>query len=92
MTDFQVSDLGEARDAIQQAVAAKTRLELVAAGTKRHLGRSASYDAVLDTSAMAGIDYQPEELALTLRAGTPMNVVEKALADARQMLAFRTTT
>ena len=59
MTDFQVSDLGEARDAIQQAVAAKTRLELVAAGTKRHLGRSASYDAVLDTSAMAGIiDYQ----------------------------------
>ena len=89
MTDFQVSDLGEARDAIQQAVAAKTRLELVAAGTKRHLGRSASYDAVLDTSAMAGIiDYQPEELVLTLRAGTPMNVVEKALADARQMLAF----
>lgn len=89
MTDYQVGDLNEAQDAIQQAVAAQTRLELVAAGTKRHLGRAATYDAVLDTSAMAGIiDYQPEELVLTLRAGTPMNVVEAALADARQMLAF----
>lgn len=89
MTEFQVGDLNEARDVIQQAVAAKTRLELVAAGTKRHLGRSASYDAVLDASGMAGvIDYQPEELVLTLRAGTPMNIVEDALAEARQMLAF----
>ena len=89
MTDYQVGDLNEARDAIQQAMAAQTRLELVAAGTKRHLGRAVAYDAVLDTSAMAGIiDYQPEELVLTLRAGTPMNIVESALADARQMLAF----
>ncbi|MGC6453045.1 MAG: FAD-binding protein [Candidatus Puniceispirillaceae bacterium] len=89
MTDFQVADLSEARDVIQQAVAEKTRLELVGAGTKRHLGRAASYDSVLDASAMSGIvDYQPEELVLTLRAGTPMNIVEDALADARQMLAF----
>ena len=89
MTEYQVGDLNEARDAIQQAMAAQTRLELVAAGTKRHLGRAVAYDAVLDTSAMAGIiDYQPEELVLTLRAGTPMNIVEAALAEARQMLAF----
>jgi len=89
MTDFHVGDLDQAREAIQQAVAAKTRLEVVGAGTKRHLGRAARYDAVLDASAMSGIiDYQPEELVLTLRAGTPMNLVEDALADARQMLAF----
>lgn len=89
MTEFQVGDLNEARDVIQQAVAAKTRLELVAAGTKCHLGRVVRYDAVLDASAMSGIiDYQPEELVLTLRAGTPMNIVEDALAEARQMLAF----
>ena len=38
---------------------------------------------------MSGIiDYQPEELVLTLRAATPMNIVEAALAHARQMLAF----
>ena len=89
MTEFRVGNLNEACEAVQQAVAQGTRLELVAAGTKRHLGRGASYDAVLDASAMSGIiDYQPEELVLTLRAGTPMNIVETALAEARQMLAF----
>lgn len=89
MAEFQVNNLGEVVEAVQQAVADKLRLEVRAAGTKRHLGRIASYDQVLDVSALAGIiDYQPEELVLTLRAGTPMNIVEKALADARQMLAF----
>ena len=89
MSDFQVSNLGEVAEAVQQAMADKTRLEVRAAGTKRHLGRVANYDHMLDVSAMSGIvDYQPEELVLTLRAGTPMDVVEKALSDARQMLAF----
>ena len=89
MTDIAASDLNQVQDAVQDAVAARSRLELRAAGTKRHLGRSATYDAVLDVSAFNGIvDYQPEELVLTLRAGTPMDVVEQALAEARQMLAF----
>jgi len=89
MTDIVISDLQQAQDAIQDAVAAKSRLELRAGGTKRHLGRAASYDAVLDVSAFSGIiDYQPEELVLTLRAGTPMEIVEAALAEARQILAF----
>lgn len=89
MTDFQVNNLGEVAEAVQQAMAEKARLEVRAAGTKRHLGRASSYDHVLDVSALSGIvDYQPEELVLTLRAGTPMNIVEAALADARQMLAF----
>ncbi|MEC8643392.1 MAG: FAD-binding protein [Pseudomonadota bacterium] len=89
MTDIVVTDLQQVQDAVQDAMAAKSRLELRAAGTKRHLGRAASYDSVLDVSAFNGIvDYQPEELVLTLRAGTPMDVVEAALAEARQMLAF----
>ena len=89
MSDIVVSDLQQVQDAVQDAVAARLRLEPRAGGTKRHLGRAASYDAVLDVSAFAGIvDYQPEELVLTLRAGTPMKAVEAALAEARQILAF----
>jgi glycolate oxidase FAD binding subunit len=89
MTDILATDLQQVQDAVQDAVAAKSRLELRAAGSKRHLGRAATYDAVLDVSAFDGIvDYQPEELVLTLRAGTPMDVVEAALAEAGQMLAF----
>ena len=89
MTDIVVTDLQQVQAAVQDAIAAKSRLEIRAAGTKRHLGRAASYDAVLDVSAFNGIvDYQPEELVLTLRAGTPMDVVDAALTGARQMLAF----
>ena len=89
MTEYQIDNLGQAAEAIRQVTADGQRLELCGAGTKRHLGRIASYDHLLDAGGMSGIiDYQPEELVLTLRAGTPMNVVEDALAGARQMLAF----
>ena len=89
MIDIQATNLQEVQDAIQAALSARARLEVRAAGTKRHLGRETGYDDVLDVSAMSGlVDYQPEELVMTLRAGTPMDQVEKALANARQMLAF----
>ena len=58
MTDIVASDLQQVQDAVQDAVAAKSRLELRATGTKRHLGRAAGYDSVLDVSAFNGIvDY-----------------------------------
>ena len=39
---------------------------------------AAAYDRVLDVSAMSGIiDYQPEELVMTLRAGTPMDQLKR---------------
>ena len=89
MTDLVVSDLHQVQEAVRDATEDRKRLEVRCTGTKRHLGRATSYDAILDVSSMAGIvDYQPEELVLTLRAGTPMNVVETALAEARQMLPF----
>ena len=46
-------------------------------------------DQVLDVSGISGIvDYAPEELVVTLRAGTPMREVEALLAQRNQMLAF----
>jgi len=63
MTEFRIDNLGEAAEAIQQAMADGQRLEVCGAGTKRHLGRIASYDHLLDVGGMSGIiDYQPEEL------------------------------
>ena len=34
------------------------------------------------------VDYQPEELVLTVRAGTALAEIEAELAQANQMLAF----
>ncbi|MGB2295707.1 MAG: FAD-binding protein, partial [Candidatus Puniceispirillum sp.] len=81
--------LADVRDIVSAAVADNTRLEVRAGGTKTALGRISDADAVLDVSKMAAvIDYQPEELILTLRAGTPLAEVEALLANANQMLAF----
>jgi len=89
MKKAQIANLGEARDLIHDMMEAGQRLEILAGGSKRRLGRTCSADQIMDVSAMAGIiDYQPEELVLTLRAGTPMTVVDAALDEARQMLAF----
>ena len=81
--------LADVSDIINAGIADEMRLEVRATGSKKALGRKGSYDGVLDVAKMAGvIDYQPEELILTLRAGTPLGDVEALLENANQMLAF----
>ena len=58
-------------------------------GSKIDLGKPMRCDQILDLSGLSGIvDYAPEELVVTLRAGTPMREVEALLAQRNQMLAF----
>jgi glycolate oxidase FAD binding subunit len=64
-------------------------LEVIAAGTKRDLGRPVEAPHLLDTTAFAGIKvYEPEELVLTAGPATPLAEIERALDSAQQMLAF----
>jgi glycolate oxidase FAD binding subunit len=64
-------------------------LEIIGAGTKRGLGRPLQTAYVLDLSALAGITlYEPEELVLVAGAGTPLAVIEDALHERNQQLAF----
>jgi glycolate oxidase FAD binding subunit len=89
VTRFAPSDLGELRDVIGEALAAKEPLELVAGATKRELGRPLQLPRTLDLSRLTGIrDYQPSELILTAGASTPLDEIEATLAPARQMLGF----
>jgi glycolate oxidase FAD binding subunit len=75
-------------DLMQQAVAERAALSVCGGGTRRALYASADR-RVLDMSGLSGItQYQPEELVLSLRAGTPLDYVESVLAEQRQMLAF----
>jgi glycolate oxidase FAD binding subunit len=63
-------------------------LEPVGGGTKRAIGRPVVAD-VLEVGALAGIvNYEPAELVLTARAATPLAVIDAALADNAQRLAF----
>ena len=85
----KIQNLDDAAAVIIDAQQNKHRLEVRGLGTKTALGNQPDHDDCLDVSAMQGIiDYQPEELVLTVRAGTALSVIEAELAKANQMLAF----
>ncbi len=71
-------------DAAQQ----KTPLRICGSGSKDFYGL-ATQGEILDTRALNGIvSYEPTEMVLTARAGTPLREIEAALAAQSQMLAF----
>ena len=68
--------------------AAAGPLVLRGGGSKDFYGNAAQGD-VLDVSGHRGIvAYEPTELVVTARAGTPLTELEAALAEKGQMLAF----
>jgi glycolate oxidase FAD binding subunit len=82
-------DAGEVETVIRSALAGGKTLELVGAATKRSIGRAAQWDATLDLSGLTGVTlYEPEELVLAARAGTPLREIEALTAASHQELAF----
>jgi len=77
-------------DALRWSASGNSKvIEIIGQGTKRGLGGAVSAENVLDLSALSGITlYEPEELVMTARAGTPIVEVQAALDEANQMLAF----
>ena len=75
-------------DRIRAAHADATPLVIRGGGSKTFYGNAGAGER-LDTRALAGVvDYQPKELVLTARAGTPLAEIEALLAGQGQMLAF----
>jgi glycolate oxidase FAD binding subunit len=75
-------------DYFQERVRAGAPLRIRGGGTKDWYGQRLD-GAVLDTRGYTGIiDYEPTELVITARCGTPLADIEAALAERGQMLAF----
>lgn len=73
---------------VRAAAARGTPLAIRGGGSKAFLGRRAEGEAV-DVSTLRGIvHYEPTELVVTARAGTPLAAIEAALAERGQMLGF----
>lgn len=88
MARIEATCAAHVRDAVAAAAAAGTRLEIRGGGTKAAIGAPRQVP-VLDVSAVRGVvDYDPAELVLTLRPGTPLAEVEALVASEGQMLAF----
>ncbi|MGG2398541.1 glycolate oxidase subunit GlcE [Pseudomonas sp. SH1-B] len=71
---------------VNHALNSATPLRIQGSGSKAHLGRATAGE-VLDTRTHRGIvSYDPTELVLTARAGTPLSEIEAALQANNQML------
>ena len=80
--------INQLTDTIRAAVANKTPLRIRGGGSKDFYGGPLRGDP-LSVGAYRGIiDYEPPELVLTARAGTPLAEIEAALRERGQMLAF----
>ncbi|MES2937277.1 MAG: glycolate oxidase subunit GlcE [Pseudomonadota bacterium] len=73
---------------IRAAAAARTPLRIRGGGSKDFHGQRLQGEP-LDTAPLAGIvSYEPSELVVTVRAGTPLAELEAALAASGQCLPF----
>lgn len=79
----------EAAEAVKAAIADGEKLAIRGRDTKKSLGRPVDAGRMLDISRIAGtIRYEPEELILRVKAGTPLIDIEMMLREHRQMLPF----
>lgn len=82
-------DAKEVGEAVRWALGNEKSLELAGQGTKRAVGRPSQTDLTLDLSELSGVTlYEPAELVLSARAGTPLAEIEALLAANVQQLAF----
>jgi glycolate oxidase FAD binding subunit len=81
-----VDAVGTLLDQVNQALADATPLRIQGGNSKAFLGRSVA-GKTLDTRIHRGIvSYDPTELVITARAGTPLSELTQALDQAGQML------
>jgi glycolate oxidase FAD binding subunit len=74
---------------VKDARAGKHPLEICGFRSKREAGRPVNPAAVISTAKLSGITlYEPKELVISAKAGTPLFEIEAALAANHQELAF----
>lgn len=89
MTTFKPETDAQVVDAVRWAVAENQPLSIQGRGSKTGMGRPVQAAHTLDLSGLTGIiSYEPEELILVARPGTPMVEIEEALRTRGQELAF----
>lgn len=80
--------LGEIAERIRAAAADRATLSIRGGNTKAFYGEPAHGEA-LETASLLGItSYEPSELVVTVRAGTPLADLEALLAEKGQCLPF----
>ena len=75
--------------AVRWAAGEEIPLEIIGQGSKRALGRPTQTAHTLDLSGLTGVTlFEPEELVLSAKAGTPLAGLEKLLDEHNQEFQF----
>ncbi len=84
-----MSDISKTlQEQVTNAYANKRALQITGGNTKAFYGRLPSGEKLKVSDHTGIINYEPTELVITARAGTPLKDIEKALAKNNQMLPF----
>ncbi|OGI52078.1 MAG: glycolate oxidase subunit GlcE [Candidatus Muproteobacteria bacterium RIFCSPHIGHO2_12_FULL_60_33] len=75
-------------EAVKAAAQKRTPLTITGSGSKRFYAGDIEGEKLDVTGHRGIVSYEPTELVVTARAGTPLAELEAALADKGQMLAF----
>lgn len=79
----------EAADIVRSHHARRLPLKIAGGNTRALLGNPVEAEHGLRSTSLSGIvAYNPAEMVMTARAGTPIREIEAALAEKGQMLAF----
>jgi glycolate oxidase FAD binding subunit len=82
-------DAKEVEDAVRWALGNDKALEVAGQGSKRAIGRPSQTDITLDLTGLSGVTlYEPAELVLSAKSGTPLAEIEALLDKNNQQLAF----
>ena len=73
---------------VSEAFANATPLHLRGSGSKDFLGERVQGETLDVTGHTGVVNYEPGELVMTARAGTPLAELEAVLDESHQMLAF----
>ncbi|WP_427025679.1 glycolate oxidase subunit GlcE [Aureimonas ureilytica] len=77
------------RDVLAEALAREEPLAVEGRGSKAGLGRPVQAARTLSTSALTGVNfYEPEELVISAKAGTPIAEIEALLTEHNQRFDF----
>ncbi len=75
-------------EAVKAAAAARTPLTITGSGSKRFYTGKPEGEPLDVTGHRGIVSYEPTELVVTARAGTPLAEIEAALSEKGQMLGF----
>ena len=89
MTTFMPSSQTDVLDAVKLGAVGGRAAGNFRPRLARGIGRPMQCEHALDLSSLSGVTlYEPEELVLSAKAGTPLIDIERLLAKHRQELAF----